>query len=87
MTAGRRHPREMIEEGFQQRGLAAAGRADHVDAEDARGIESPAVLGRELIVGFEDALGSDEFHGSSPFSCQSGYSWASVVHEDLPSLL
>ncbi len=59
----------MIEEGFQQRGLAAAGRADHVDAEDARGVESPAVLGGELIVGFEDALGGDEFHGNSLLSC------------------
>ena len=68
MTAGRRRSRvaEMIEEGFQQRGLAAAGRADHVDAEDARGVESLAVFGRELIVGFEDAFGGDEFHGSSP---------------------
>ena len=64
MTAGRRPPAEMIEEGLQQRGLAAAGRAHHVDAEHARRVESAAVLGRQLIVGFEDVLGSDEFHGS-----------------------
>ena len=59
----------MIEDGFQQRGLAAAGRADHVHAEDACGIESPTVFRRKLIVGFEDALGSDEFHGNSLLSC------------------
>ena len=58
----------MIEEGFQQRGLAAAGRADHVDAEHARRVESLAVLRGKLIVGFEDSLGSDDFHGDAPLS-------------------
>ena len=68
MTAGRRQSAQMVEEGLQQRGLAAAGRADYVDAEHARRVEAAAVFRRELIVGFEDALGSDEFHGNSPLS-------------------
>ena len=68
MTAGRSRPRETSEKGLQERGLAAAGRADDVDAEHAGGVEAPAVLGGELIVGFEDILGGDDFHGSCQLS-------------------
>ena len=55
----------MCEQGFQQRGLARAGRAHHVDAEDAGGVQPGAILGGELVVGFEDFLGGDDFHGGS----------------------
>ena len=63
MTAGRSRPFRLREQGLQQRGLARAGRADHVEAEDAGGVEPGAVLGGELVVGFEDLLGGDDFHG------------------------
>ena len=54
---------EVCEQGFQERGLARAGRTHHVDAEDAGGVEPGTILGGELVVGFEDFLGGDDFHG------------------------
>ncbi len=53
---------QMGEQGFQERGFACTGRAYHVDAEDAGGVELGAILGGELIVGFEDFFSGDDFH-------------------------
>ena len=69
ITAGLQPALQMREQCLQQRGLARAGRAHHVDAEDAGGIEPGAILGGELVVGFEDFLGGDDFHGSLYSSC------------------
>ena len=62
MTAGRSRPAIGREKGLQQRGFAAAGRADHVDAQHAGRVEPGAVFLGQLVVGLEEFLGSDDFH-------------------------
>ncbi len=68
MTAGRRPAAELGQQGLQEGRLAAARRAHDVDAKHAGGVEAGAVLGGQLLVGLQNALGGDDFHGTSSSS-------------------
>ena len=57
-------PLQVGEEGFEQSGLARPGRAHHVQAEDAGGVQRRAIFGGKLVVHFEDFFGGDDFHGA-----------------------
>jgi hypothetical protein len=52
----------LAEKGLEERGFAAAGRADEIDGEHAGCVESRAVLRGQLLVGLEDLFGGDDLH-------------------------
>ena len=65
MTAGRSRPRSSANRRLQQGGLAATRRADHVDHIHAGGVETGPVFRGQLLIGFQNVLGGDDFHDVS----------------------